>query len=230
MARFTHCSILIAATALIASCSAEPGGEKKAAVAGLPAPAVQLVFNEKGEAALPKGYRSWAHAYTSWEAVTTTILDGTVTKTPEFHSVYVEPNTYRTFMKTGKWPEGSLMVKEFSTTSIDPKTCGGPPAHVCNVASSNVIFPQGTTGIGVMLKDSKRFPKEPGGWAYFSFGHRAPPYEAFSPARDHKQCAQCHIDNVGPKHDYVWSVQLNQPGFRRGGEDARHNLEAALGE
>lgn len=54
-----------------------------------------------------------------------------------------------------------------------------------------------------MLKDNKRYSNEPGGWAYFSFGHQAPPYENFSPARGHAQCAQCHIDHVGPNDDYV---------------------------
>jgi hypothetical protein len=191
-------------------------------------PAVQLVFNERGEAALPKGYRSWVHAYTAWESITTTILDGTVTKTPEFHSVYVEPNTYRTFMETGKWPEGSLMVKEFSSASIDPNNCDGPPAYPCKFGSSTVIFPQGHMGMGVMLKDSKRYPSEPGGWVYFSYGHRAPSYEPFSPVRDRAQCAQCHIDHVGPKDDYVWSAKLKQPGFSRAGADAANNLAAAF--
>jgi len=229
MARLEIHGLMLAAAAAVASCTPAVSGEQRSTDTGLPAP-TKLVFNEQGQAALPKGYRSWVHAYTAWEGITTTILDGTVTKTPEFHSVYVEPNTYRTFMRTGKWPEGSLMVKEFSTTSIDPENCGTPPAHVCKFSTSNVIFPHGQTGIGLMLKDSKRYPKEPGGWVYFSFGHKAPPYEPFSPVRPRAQCAQCHIDHVGPKNDYVWSVQLNQPGFRRAGDEARLNLEAALAE
>lgn len=230
MARLMSCAFLMAAVALVASCAPGDGNEKQSASPGLTAPEVKLVFNEQGEAALPKGYRNWVHTYTSWEAITTTILDGTVTKTPELHSVYVEPNTYRIFMRTRKWPEGSLMVKEFSTTNTDPKDCSGPPAYTCKFGTATIIFPQERTGIGVMLKDSKRYPNEPGGWAYFSFGHQAPPYQALSPARGRAQCAQCHIDNVGPEHDFVWSVKLNQPGFRRNGDNVRLNLEAALAE
>lgn len=194
----------------------------------LPPPAVKIVFNEHGEAALPKGYRSWVHTYTAWESIAVNFLDGNLTKTPEFHSVYVEPNAYRTFMQTGKWPEGSLIVKEFSITSIDPNNCDGPPAYVCNLGGSKVIFPHGRTGLTLMLKDSKRYPSEPGGWSYFSFGHQPPPYEKFSPARPRAQCAQCHIDNVGPKYDYIWSVKLNQPGFEREGDAAKLNLDAAF--
>lgn len=189
-------------------------------------PAAQLVFNDKGEAALPRGYRSWVHAYTAWEPITTTILDGTVTKTPEFHNVYVEPNTYSVFMETGKWPEGSLMVKEFSFTSTDEKNCDGPPAYLCKVWFGKGIFQHGYTGVAVMLKDSRRYPDEPGGWVYFSYGHQPPPYAPFSPVRDRAQCAQCHIDHAGPTQDYVFSV--NQPGLSRAGGDAANNLAAAF--
>jgi len=230
MVRVVPYGLMMGSVALAGTFALAGTIEKQSNDAGLPLPAVKLAFNENGEAALPKGYRSWVHAYTAWESITVTPLDNTVTKTPEFHSVYVEPSAYRAFMKTGTWPEGSLMIKEFSITSIDPKNCDGPPAYVCNLGGSKVIFAHGQTGLSLMLKDSKRYPGEPGGWSYFSFGHQAPPYEQFSPARARAQCAQCHIDNVGPKHDYVWSVRLNQPGFQREGGAAKLNLEAAFDE
>jgi hypothetical protein len=211
---------------LLAGCI--PDGEASSDGTKAAHPAAQLVFNDKGEAALPKGYRSWVHAYTAWEPITTTILDGTVTKTPEFHNVYVEPNTYRIFMETGNWPEGSLMVKEFSFTSTDEKNCDGPPAYVCNAWFGKVIFQHGYIGVAVMLKDSKRYPDEPGGWAYFSYGHQPPPHAPFSPVRERAQCAQCHIDHAGPDQDYVFSV--NQPGLSREGADAVNNLAAAFSD
>ncbi|MFU3539685.1 cytochrome P460 family protein [Pseudomonas aeruginosa] len=194
----------------------------------LPSSSVKLIFNEKDEAILPKGYRSWVHTYSAWESITITPLDNTLTKTPEFHNVYVEPNAYRTFLKTGAWPEGTLIAKEFSMTSINTKNCDGPPAYVCNIGGSKVIFSHGAIGLSLMLKDSKRYPNEPGGWAYFSFGHQTPPYEKTSPARERSQCAQCHIDHVGPQYDYIWSFKLNQPGFQRHGDTAKLNLEAAF--
>ncbi|PBM99984.1 hypothetical protein B8A54_19975 [Pseudomonas aeruginosa] len=230
MVRVMSYGLMMAVLALAGTFAMADTVEKQPDDVVLPASAAKLTFNENGEAALPKGYRSWVHAYTAWQSIDVTPLNNTVTKTPEFHSVYVEPNAYRAFMKTGRWPEGSLMVKEFNITSIDPKNCGGPPAYVCDVGGSKVIFPHGATGLSLMLKDSKRYPNEPGGWSYFSFGYQAPPYEQFSPAQARAQCAQCHIDNVGPKHDYVWSVKLNQPGLQREGDAAKHNLDAAFAE
>lgn len=190
------------------------------------APTAKLAFTQSGQAELPRGYRSWVHAYVAWEPIATSLLDLKPTPTPEFHNVYVEPYAYRTFMETGKWPEGSLIVKEFSFTSVDEKNCDGPPAYVCNVWFGKVIDQHGFTGVALMLKDSKRYPKDAGGWAYFSFGHQQPPYEKVSEKHPTERCAQCHIDRAGEKKDYVFSV--NHPGLSREGDDAKHNLEAAF--
>lgn len=91
------------------------------------APTVQLAFTESDQAELPRGYRSWVHAYVAWEPIATSLLDLKPTATPEFHNVYVEPYAYRTYMETGKWPEGSLIVKEFSFTSVDEKIATALP-------------------------------------------------------------------------------------------------------
>ncbi|MBY3088901.1 cytochrome P460 family protein [Rhizobium laguerreae] len=190
------------------------------------APTAKLAFTESGQAELPRGYRSWVHAYVAWEPITTSLLDEEITSTPEFHNVYVEPYAYRVYMETGKWPEGSLIVKEFSFTSVDGKNCNGPPAYLCNAWFGKVIFQHGFTGIALMLKDSKRYPEDAGGWAYFTFGHQEPPYEKVATKHSQERCAQCHIDRAGAEQDYVFSV--NHPGLSREGDDARHNLEAAF--
>ena len=191
-------------------------------------PRATLKFDAKDQAELPRGYRSWVHVFTGWEPITTTILDGTVTKTPEFKNLYVEPFAYRTYMETGKWPEGTLMVKEFSATSVDKKNCEGPPAFICQVWYGKAIFQTNAIGIGVMLKDTKRFPGEAGGWAYFSFGHQPPPYQKVSALRPRSQCAQCHIERAGAKQDFVFSI--NQPALSREGNDKINNLKAAFAE
>lgn len=201
--------------------SQTPGAEVKIAP-----PSAKLVFNEKGDAALPRGYRSWVHVYTAWEPITESFLDEKQSLTPEVHNVYIDPNAYRNYMLTGKWPEGTLIVKEFSSTRTDQPKCDGPPAYICDEWFGKVIPQHGYTGVAVMLKDSKRYPKEAGGWAFFSYGHQAPPYKAFSPAHETARCAQCHIDRAGPAQDYVFSE--SQPGFSRKGDDAANNLAAAF--
>ena len=46
------------------------------------------------------------------------ILDGKVTKTPEIFNAYVEPRAFSAFEKTGIWPDGTQIVKEFSAVRI----------------------------------------------------------------------------------------------------------------
>lgn len=70
--------------------SQAPGSSVKIAT-----PSAKLVFDENGEAALPRGYRSWVHAYTAWRPITESLLDEKQARTPEFHNVYVEPNASR---------------------------------------------------------------------------------------------------------------------------------------
>lgn len=188
-------------------------------------PAAQAVFNEKGEAVLPRGYRSWVHVSTSWLPITTSLLDGMITKTPELFNTYVEPSAFQTYVKTGEWPDGTLLAKEFTATSVDAE-CDGPPAYICKRWYGKAIFQSAYTGVAIMLKDKTRFPNEPGNWAYFSFGHQPPPYEPASPPRAREQCAQCHIDRAGPKLDYVFSVE--RIGLDRAGDSRRDILAASL--
>jgi hypothetical protein len=188
-------------------------------------PAAQLAFNEKGEALLPRGYRSWVHVSTSWVPITTSLLDGMTTETPEIFNTYAEPSAFKTYVETGEWPDGTLLAKEFTATSVDA-ACDGPPAYICKRWYGPAIFQSAYTGVAVMLKDKKRFPNEPGNWAYFSYGHQPPPYEPASPPRSHEQCAQCHIDRAGPAIDYVFSVE--RIGLDRAGDAKENVLEASL--
>jgi hypothetical protein len=74
---------------LVAACAFDPSKSAPSGENSLPPPAAKLVFNEKGEAVAPRGYRSWVHAFTAWEPITTSLLDEKTAKIPEFHNVYV---------------------------------------------------------------------------------------------------------------------------------------------
>ncbi len=47
-------------------------------------------------------------------------------------------------------------------------------------------------GYEIALKSKKRFPKEPGNWAYFTYGHHAPPYDKSAKAQPAENCNACH--------------------------------------
>jgi hypothetical protein len=58
--------------------------------------------------------------------------------------------------------------------------------------SGNGYFQGEFTGLEHSVKDSKRFPKEAKGWAYFSFGHKYPLAKQ-APLRPIASCAECHV-------------------------------------
>jgi len=57
------------------------------------------------------------------------------------------------------------------------------------------------------VKDSKRYPEEPGGWAYFTFSHGAPPYPRTATRQATESCNGCHEagTKAGDATDFVFS-------------------------
>jgi hypothetical protein len=164
--------------------------------------AVRAKFNADGSINLPVGYRQWAHIGTRLKPIGVSILDHQPTKTAEIFNAFVEPKAFAAFEATGKWPDGTQIVKEFSQVKVgegcDEKT------YRCTTDLGEGIFETGYIGLGMMVKDKERFPKEPGNWGFFKFGHHAPPYEPTAQVLDQSQCMYCHI-NLAAKSDYVIS-------------------------
>jgi hypothetical protein len=165
-------------------------------------PLVRATFNADGTVILPIGYRSWTHIGTRLKAQGINILDGKPTKGPEIFNAYVEPGAMEAFERTGLWPDGTQIVKEFSAVrtgeGCDDKTgyCTGP--------LGTGIFEAGYVGLGMMVKDAERFPDSSGHWGYFSFGHRPVPYAPAAAANPKENCEACHIA-LASDTDYVIS-------------------------
>ncbi len=65
-------------------------------------------------------------------------------------------------------------------------------------------------GLELTVKDTVRYKDEPGGWAYFSFGHKSPPYDATAEAEDAASCNSCHEGNA----DTDWVFTQYYPVLR----------------
>ena len=167
-----------------------------------PTAIVRASFTADGNVNLPVGYRQWVHIGTRYKPVGINILDFEQTKTPEIFNAFVEPTAFAAFQETGKWPDGSQMVKEFTAVRIgegcDDKTL------LCNSPLGSGIFETGYMGLGMMVKDAKRFPDGLGNWGYFGFGHKPPPYDSTASMRPKQQCESCHV-NLAADTDYVIS-------------------------
>lgn len=159
----------------------------------------RAVFSQDGSIELPVGYRQWFHVGTSVKLRGINVLDGSPITTPEVLDAYVEPSAMASFQKTGKWPDGAQIVKEYCAVKVENQN-----DDQTGMSIRNGISEEHYDGLGMMVKDSKRFAGAPGNWGYFSFGHKLPPYDGIARERPLEQCASCHV-RLASDTDYVVS-------------------------
>jgi hypothetical protein len=117
-------------------------------------------------------------------------LNGGEATFPDFHAVYIDPESYAEYEKTGKFRDGTVMVKEL--VAVGDK----------EASSGKGYFMGDFIGLETAVKDSKRFKDEPGNWAYFSFGPKYP-LKKEAEKISSSNCNACHQENA--KQDYVFT-------------------------
>ncbi len=140
---------------------------------------ILVEFTPDGKAKQPVGYRKWVFI---GAPVTPNDLNGGEASFPEFHNTYIDPESFAHFEKTGEYRDGTVIVKEL--TSVGAK----------KAASGNGYFEGEFTGLEIAMKDSRRFPKDPGNWGYFSFGHKYP-LKKLAAKNEVASCNSCHQAN-----------------------------------
>ncbi len=157
-------------------------------------PQSTAVFDSDGKMKLPTGYRAWVFV---GAPLTPNGLNNGKANFPEYHNVYVEKKNVDAYLKTGEFPEGTVIVKEL-TLVLDPEFPDGSRKEPSGRGYFNGAF----NGIDVSVKDSKRFA-ETNGWGYFTFGHHPLPYDKTAAEKPVAECAGCHLANVGST-DMTW--------------------------
>jgi hypothetical protein len=143
---------------------------------------------------IPKGFRRWVFV---GAPLTPNGLNGGKANFPEFHNVYIQAQNVEAYMKTGEFPEGTVIVKEL-TRLLNPTFPDGSRTEPSGRGFFNGAF----NGIDLTVKDSKRFAKT-NGWGFFTFGHHPLPYEKTAAEAPVAVCANCHKANVA-KTDMTW--------------------------
>lgn len=184
LASFTITAAAIAAIALLG-----PAGAYGQEV-------VRARFRADGQVIRPEGYRSWMFVGTP---LTPNALNNGEAPFPEFHHVYVEPSAYAAYQRTGRFPEGTQIVKELISVISTNANQDGSTVQV----SGRGYFQGEFIGLELTVKDTQRFPNEPGGWAYFSFGHHPEPYAATAAVLPTTECNACHQANAAD--DFVFT-------------------------
>jgi hypothetical protein len=108
-----------------------------------------------------------------------------------FDNVFVNRQSYRAFMQSGRWPEGTMFILELRRgerhVSIDT---GGQTQS-------------GIVGLEAAVKDSTRFAST-GGWAYFGLGGgRSPLVESAMPNPPTASCYACHGEHTAVENTFV---------------------------
>jgi hypothetical protein len=152
------------------------------------------VFNPDGTLQLPTGFRKWVFV---GAPLTPNALNNGKANFPEYHHVYIEQHNVDEYLKTGDFPEGTVIVKEM-TRVLDPMFPDGSRKE----PSGRGYFNGEYNGIDVTVKDSKRFA-ETNNWGFFTFGHHPLPYAEKAPESSAAECAGCHIANVA-QTDMTW--------------------------
>jgi hypothetical protein len=168
--------VVIAGLSYALSGSSAPAAQPKASEA----PAALVEFTADGKLKQPVGYRKWM--YVGTPLTPNDRNDGEATF-PEFHAVYMDPESFAHFEKTGEYRDGTIMVKELSSVGAKEATSG------------KGYFMGEFTGLEVSIKDTKRFKDEPGNWAYFSFGHKYP-LKTEVAKNAAVACNKCHQDSA----------------------------------
>ncbi len=162
-----------------------------------------VIFATDGSVRLPSNYRRWQHVGTRVKTSGNSVLDGSKIGVPQVMNAFVEPNAFDEFRRTGQWPEGTQIVKEFST--LKTGTDCNPASFICSTPFGFGLFESSYDGLGMMVKDSTRFPAETGHWGYFSFETKGTGrFPAVSPLRSRGQCSACH-EALAASSDYVFS-------------------------
>ena len=149
-------------------------------------------FTSSGELIRPPDFREWTFVTSglgmtyNQPAPQTGSAQAPTAHTPNFTNVYVNPSSYRAFMKTGQWPDKTMFVLEVrASTSEGSINKGG------HFQTSLVV-------VEASVKDGSRFP---GKWAYFDFGRDMKTQTAPLPRTE--RCYACHTENGAVDNTFV---------------------------
>jgi hypothetical protein len=157
------------------------GGSGSAAPAALNAAAP--AYDATGALLRPQGYRKWIFVGAS---LGLSYSEGAAGAGPgTFHHVYLRPESYDAFRRTGRFADKTVLVLELheAAQKVTPSRHGR--------------FEGRRVALEAAVKDIARFP---GGWAYFSFGDGS---ERTATAQPRARCFDCHRQHAKSDNVFV---------------------------
>jgi hypothetical protein len=144
-------------------------------------------FSSTNELIRPADYREWVFVTSGLGMTYTTPASGN--PSPNFNNVYVNPSSYRSFMKTGRWPDKTMFVLEIRASASEGSI---------NKAGN---FQTSLVAVEAAVKDEARYPATR--WAYFNFGHAADMKDRVEALPGTATCYACHSSNTAVDNTFV---------------------------
>jgi len=147
-------------------------------------------FTAGGQLILPGDYREWVFL-SSGLGMTYQPMSGGGHE-PAFTNVFVNPSAYRSFLKTGTWPDQTMLVLEVRASASKGSI---------NKAGS---YQSGVLGLEGEVKDRAKFPGN--GWAFFAFGKSSSGKILARPPRGDREsedCYSCHLEHGAVDNTFV---------------------------
>ena len=111
-------------------------------------------YTSDAELKFPEHYREWVYLSSGFDMNYNPTAKQT--RGHVFDNVFVNPEAYQAFVKTGTWPDKTMLVLEVRS------------AEGRGSINQQGNFQSSVAGVEVHVKDDARFP---GKWAFFGFEH-----------------------------------------------------------
>jgi len=139
-------------------------------------------YDPAGALRRPEGYREWVFVGAS---LGLSYREGAAPSGPgEFHHVYIRPESYAAFLRTGSFPDRTMLVLELheAAQKVAPSLHG--------------LFEGQRVALEVAVKDTRL----PDGWGYFGFGDGS---LATATAHPRAACFECHRQHAAADNVFV---------------------------
>jgi Cytochrome P460 len=138
----------------------------------------QPKYTKAGDFVMPKAFRMWPFL-SSGIGMT---YSNTPVQNPRFSNVFVNPEALKAFLKTGTWPDKTVLITE-------NRASGSHASNRDGRFQTDVVFWE------AHVKDSSR-----GGWAYYIILKTA---KSASPQPVSAGCLACHEKNAATDTTFV---------------------------
>jgi hypothetical protein len=139
------------------------------------------VYTADGKLVFPANYREWVYLTTGLDmdySPTVNLADHSM-----FDNVFVNPESYKAFLATGKWPDKTIFALEGRVAGSKGSINKGGHYQTTEIMSRSIH-----------IKDESR-----GGWAFYGFGD-GPNGDRFAPTA---ACYSCHMDHAAVDTTFV---------------------------